>query len=96
MSLLLLTDARREARKAFLAFSSDDAKAEITDSEPVQGDLEFFTEKRANDDVQSYQNTPVRNFPMVFCFLPLSPCIDQIAYVMNSSFQDLFVHKLSL
>ncbi|XP_059453445.1 G patch domain-containing protein TGH isoform X2 [Corylus avellana] len=54
-----LYDARREARKAFLAFSSDDAKAELTDSEPVQGDLEFFTEKRANDDVQSYQNTPV-------------------------------------
>jgi hypothetical protein len=72
-----------------LAFSSDDAKAELTESEPVQGDLEFFTEKHAKDDVQSYQNTPVRNFPM-------NACIDQIVYVMNNSFQDLFVHKLSL
>ncbi|XP_062159896.1 G patch domain-containing protein TGH [Alnus glutinosa] len=54
-----LYDAHREARKAFLAFSSDDAKAQLADSEPVQGDLEIFTEQHANDDVQSYQNTPV-------------------------------------
>lgn len=54
-----LYDARREARKAFLAFSSDDAKAQLADSEPVQGNLEIFSEQRANDDVQSYQNTPV-------------------------------------
>lgn len=79
-----------------MAFSSDDAKAQLADSEPVQGDLEIFTEQRANDDVQSYQNTTVRKFPMVFCFLPLNPYIDQTAYVMNNSFQDLFVHKLSL
>jgi hypothetical protein len=62
-----------------LAFSSDDAKAQLADSEPVQGNLEIFSEQRANDDVQSYQNTPVRNFPMAFCFLPLNPYIDQIA-----------------
>jgi hypothetical protein len=55
-----------------LAFSSDEAKAQLADSEPVQGDLEIFTEQHANDDVQSYQNTPVRKFPLVFCFLPLN------------------------
>lgn len=55
----LLYDARREARKAFLAFSSDDAKAQFAESEPVQGDLGSFTEQPANDVVQSYQSTPV-------------------------------------
>lgn len=54
-----LYDARREARKAFLAFSSDDGKAQLVDSKPVQGDLETFTEWPANDDVQSRRSTPV-------------------------------------
>lgn len=77
----LLIDARREARKAFLAFSSDDAKAQLTESESVQGNLKSFTEQPANDDVQSYQSTPVRNLSMVFVFLILSlnSYIDQIA-----------------
>jgi hypothetical protein len=79
----LLIDARREARKAFLAFSSDDAKAQLaeSESESVQGNLKSFTEQPANDDVQSYQSTPVRNLSMVFVFLILSlnSYIDQIA-----------------
>ncbi len=77
----LLIDARREARKAFLAFSSDDAKAQLAESESVQGNLKSFTEQPANDDVQSYQSTPVRNLSMVFVFLILSlnSYIDQIA-----------------
>ena len=77
----LLIDARREARKAFLAFSSDDAKAQLTESESVQGNLKSFTEQPANGDVQSYQSTPVRNLSMVFVFLILSlnSYIDQIA-----------------
>nr|XP_023874748.1 G patch domain-containing protein TGH-like isoform X1 [Quercus suber]POE83129.1 g patch domain-containing protein tgh [Quercus suber] len=54
-----LYDARREARKAFLAFSSDDAKAQLAESESVQGNLESITEQPTNDDVQSYQSTPV-------------------------------------
>uniref|UniRef100_A0A2N9HKB2 G patch domain-containing protein n=1 Tax=Fagus sylvatica TaxID=28930 RepID=A0A2N9HKB2_FAGSY len=78
-----LYDARREARKAFLAFSSDDAKAQLaeSESESVQGNLKSFTEQPANDDVQSYQSTPVRNLSMVFVFLILSlnSYIDQIA-----------------
>lgn len=65
----LLIDARREARKAFLAFSSDDAKAQLTESESVQGNLESITEQPTNDDVQSYQSTPVRNLPTVFLVL---------------------------
>lgn len=65
----LLIDARREARKAFLAFSSDDAKAQLAESESVQGNLESITEQPTNDDVQSYQSTPVRNLPMVFLVL---------------------------
>ncbi|KAM1186657.1 hypothetical protein ACFX1Q_016562 [Malus domestica] len=52
-------DARREARKAFLAFSSSDAKAQLADSEPVHGEMEDHIELPASDDVQSSQSTPV-------------------------------------
>ncbi|KAG7944454.1 hypothetical protein I3843_15G103100 [Carya illinoinensis] len=58
-------DARREARKAFLAFSSDDSKAQLAESEPVKGNIESSTERPANDDVLSYKSTPVRNFPYI-------------------------------
>ncbi|KAG2667261.1 hypothetical protein I3760_15G105100 [Carya illinoinensis] len=51
-------DARREARKAFLAFSSDDAKAQLAESEPVKGNIESSMEQPAND-VLSYESTPV-------------------------------------
>lgn len=52
-------DARREARKAFLAFSSNDAKTLPADSEPVHDKPENYIEQPASDDVQSSQNTPV-------------------------------------
>lgn len=54
-----LYDARREARKAFLAFSSDDAKTPITDAEPVDRHLESFLEQPVNDDGQLSHSTPV-------------------------------------
>ncbi|XP_057951463.1 G patch domain-containing protein TGH [Malania oleifera] len=54
-----LYDARREARKAFLALSSDDATAELVDSEHVKSDLVNDLELPAKDDVQSSQSTPV-------------------------------------
>ncbi|XP_044466395.1 G patch domain-containing protein TGH isoform X2 [Mangifera indica] len=54
-----LYDARREARKALLAFSCDDAKTHFPDSEPVESSRESFLEHPVNDDVQSSQSTPV-------------------------------------
>lgn len=55
----LPTDARREARKALLAFSCDDAKTHLPDSEPVESSRESFLEHPVNDDVRSSQSTPV-------------------------------------
>ncbi|PON62061.1 G-patch domain containing protein [Parasponia andersonii] len=52
-------DVKREARKAFLAFSSDDAKAQAADSESIQGDLENYIEQPASDEVISSQGTCV-------------------------------------
>ncbi|KAK7265042.1 hypothetical protein RJT34_32658 [Clitoria ternatea] len=53
-----LYDARRQARRAFLAFSSDDPKVKITESEPIEGNLENFPEQPMND-VQFSKSTPV-------------------------------------
>ncbi|KAM6593710.1 hypothetical protein CsatA_001413 [Cannabis sativa] len=52
-------DARREARKAFLAFSSDEAKAQVAHSESIQDDLEKYIEQPAGDNVLSSQGTLV-------------------------------------
>ncbi|KAJ1394714.1 G patch domain-containing protein, N-terminal [Sesbania bispinosa] len=52
-------DARRQARKAFLALSSDDTKVKVTESEPIKGDIENFPEQPVNDDVQPSKSTPV-------------------------------------
>ncbi|XP_062116890.1 G patch domain-containing protein TGH [Humulus lupulus] len=52
-------DARREARKAFLAFSYDDAKAQVAHSESIQDDLENYIEQPAGDIVLSSQGTHV-------------------------------------
>ncbi|KAF3437303.1 hypothetical protein FNV43_RR20056 [Rhamnella rubrinervis] len=54
-----LYDARREARKAFLAFSSDDAKAQLSEPEANTGDHENDVEQPASDDVHSSQNKHV-------------------------------------
>ncbi|KAL5748960.1 hypothetical protein ACOSQ2_026257 [Xanthoceras sorbifolium] len=54
-----LYESRREARKALLAFSSDDAKTQLPDSEHVESHLESFVEQPVNDDVQSSRSTPV-------------------------------------
>ncbi|XP_021674990.2 G patch domain-containing protein TGH [Hevea brasiliensis] len=51
-------DARREARKAFLAFSSDDAKAHCTKSETGE-DYLGSVEQSINNDVQTSQSTPI-------------------------------------
>lgn len=56
-------DARRQARRAFLAFSSDDTKVKVTESEPIKSDVESYPEQPVYDDVQSSKSTPVRNFP---------------------------------
>ncbi|XP_010265340.1 PREDICTED: G patch domain-containing protein TGH [Nelumbo nucifera] len=53
-----LYDVRREARKAFLAFSSDDAKTSSDQSEPVIRDHETTIEQ-PNDNIYSSQSTPV-------------------------------------
>ncbi|ESW27165.1 hypothetical protein PHAVU_003G179400 [Phaseolus vulgaris] len=54
-----LYDARRQARRAFLAFSSDDPKVKVSESESVKGDIENFLEEPVNDDVQISKSTPV-------------------------------------
>ncbi|KAK6276040.1 hypothetical protein POUND7_005749 [Theobroma cacao] len=54
-----LYDARREARKAFLAFASDDTKASHPDHEPVEGQPESLAEQPATNDAKSSQSLPV-------------------------------------
>ncbi|XVF11680.1 hypothetical protein REPUB_Repub08aG0048200 [Reevesia pubescens] len=55
-----LYDARREARKAFLAFASEDTKApRPAEYEPVEGEPESFIEQPADDDAPSSQSLPV-------------------------------------
>lgn len=70
-SLYLLADARREARKAFLAFSSSDAKAQLADSEPGEVDRESFLDQPINDDVHSSRSTPVRTFSWLILYIVL-------------------------
>ncbi|XP_020226167.1 G patch domain-containing protein TGH [Cajanus cajan] len=53
-----LYDARRQARRAFLAFSSDDPAVKITESELIKGDSENFPEQLVDDD-QFSKSTPV-------------------------------------
>ena len=62
-----LPGARREARKAFLAFSSDDGKAHAAPS-GIQGELENYTKQPANDDVSSSQDTHVRTYFALFAY----------------------------
>ena len=57
---LFTTDARRDARKAFLAFSTGDVKSEIPNSEPFQEDDDIVSPQLAKGDVSSSQSTPVR------------------------------------
>ncbi|KAH8491788.1 hypothetical protein H0E87_021404 [Populus deltoides] len=55
-----LYKARREARKAFLAFSSDDAKSQPEDSEPGEEDHKSILDHQPIDDgLPSSQSTPV-------------------------------------
>lgn len=54
-----LYDARREARKAFLALSSDDVSTDLAVSEGVKSDLQNAIELPANDDLKSSESTPV-------------------------------------
>ncbi|XP_008453349.1 G patch domain-containing protein TGH isoform X2 [Cucumis melo] len=51
-------DARRDARKAFLRFSTGDVKSEIPNSEPFQDDDDTVSQP-AKGDVSSSQSTPV-------------------------------------
>ncbi|GLT76532.1 hypothetical protein SLA2020_481850 [Shorea laevis] len=52
-------DARREARKAFLAFADDGKVSQHADSEPVESELGSLIEQPVNDPVRSSQSTPV-------------------------------------
>ncbi|OMO51958.1 SWAP/Surp [Corchorus capsularis] len=55
-----LYDARREARKAFLAFASDITKASHpADYEPVEDEPESLVEQPTVDDAKSSQSLPV-------------------------------------
>lgn len=59
VNFLNLTDARREARKAFLALSSEDARTKSAGSESCKSDIETEMEMPANVDAKSSQSTPV-------------------------------------
>ncbi|GKU95063.1 hypothetical protein SLEP1_g8469 [Rubroshorea leprosula] len=50
-------DARREARKAFLAFADDGKVSQLADSEPVESELGSLIEQPVNDAVWSSQST---------------------------------------
>ncbi|KAK4257303.1 hypothetical protein QN277_006907 [Acacia crassicarpa] len=54
-----LYDARRKARRAFLAFSMDDPEVQTTDSEPMKADAHNLLEQTANDDLSFSKSTPV-------------------------------------
>ncbi|XP_045832491.1 G patch domain-containing protein TGH isoform X1 [Trifolium pratense] len=54
-----LYDARRQARRAFIAFSTDDTKVKVTESERTKDDIQNFPEQSVNDDAQSSKITPV-------------------------------------
>eukprot|EP00268_Persea_americana_P032945 TRINITY_DN3259_c0_g1_i4.p1 TRINITY_DN3259_c0_g1~~TRINITY_DN3259_c0_g1_i4.p1 ORF type:complete len:388 (+),score=104.22 TRINITY_DN3259_c0_g1_i4:187-1350(+) len=54
-----LYDARREARKAFLAFSCDDGRPQLDKCEPIKSDSENVTERSNVDDVSVSRSTPV-------------------------------------
>lgn len=54
-----ITDARREARKAFLALSSDDTASQLTGSEDVKGNVGNIEELPLNSDHQSPHSTTV-------------------------------------
>lgn len=56
-----LTDARREARKAFLALS-EDARTNPADPESFKSDTENVMEMPTNVDAKSSQSTPVSIF----------------------------------
>lgn len=65
---LFTTDARRDARKAFLAFSANDVKSEIPSSEPFQEDDDIVSPQPAKGDISSSQSTPVRKIIWVYIF----------------------------
>lgn len=67
LMISLMTDARREARKAFLALSSDDKAAQHTGSDDVKGDLENVVELPMDNDHQSPHSTPVGRLPCWIC-----------------------------
>ncbi|OWM90328.1 G patch domain-containing protein TGH isoform X2 [Punica granatum] len=54
-----LYEARREARKAFLAFTSDEAKPELSTSEPTEDGLENLLEQPSESETKPSKSTPV-------------------------------------
>lgn len=63
ISICLFAEARREARKAFLAFASDEVKTQNSNAEPTDGDLENIPEQDV--DAKSSKSTPVRSLPLL-------------------------------
>lgn len=61
----MLTDAHREARKAFLALSSDEVSAEPAVSEGVKSDVQNVVDLLSNDDHKSSESTPVSIFSLL-------------------------------
>lgn len=55
----MIVDARREARRAFLAFTSDETNAQ-PESEPIIGDFEDLLELPADTGSKFSKSTPVR------------------------------------
>ncbi|CAH2044127.1 unnamed protein product [Thlaspi arvense] len=53
------SDARREARKAFLAFSADENTKETSDSLVLETDVETSLDPQCNEDIKVSETTPV-------------------------------------
>lgn len=67
----MLLEARREARKAFLAFSGNEGRPELAQNESSRSDSEECTEK-CKDGIYASQNTPVSNLtqrPLLISYL---------------------------
>lgn len=63
--IAFIIEARREARRAFLAFTSDEAKPVPSTSERGEDDLEDLLDKSAENDPRSPKSTPVSVFHMI-------------------------------
>lgn len=64
---LVGADARREARKAFLAFSADKNTKETLDSLVSEAEVETSLDPQSSEDIKFSESTPVSQLPVSLC-----------------------------